>query len=418
MTKKTSSQKNEFPAPLPNEDWHALSAKEVLEHLEVRKNGLTSSEVTRRQDQYGFNQLTEAPRPGFLKLLWEQFNNFIVMLLIVAAVVSAMLGEWVDASAIITIVLLNAILGIIQERRAEQALAALKNLASPEARVLRDGHHVTVTSRELVPGDIVYLEAGNHVPADVRLMEAVNLQVEEAALTGESHPAQKNAAMILEKNVPLGDRKNTTFMGTMVTYGRGHGVVIGTGMRSQLGLIARMLEGVDQEETPLQKRLDQLGRTLGWGALAVCAIVFIVAVIENTNLGLLTAAGGGFLVYLKAAKTELVDFFIIAVSLAIAAVPEGLPAVVTISLALGMREMIHRHALIRRLSSVETLGSATVICSDKTGTLTQNEMTVTRVWVDGEFINVTGSGYSRQGEFQVGSKTIDLHKYPGVETAL
>jgi Ca2+-transporting ATPase len=416
--KKTNSQDNEMPAPYSNEIWHALSADEVLEHLEVHNNGLTSSEVARRQVQYGLNQLTEAPRPGFLRQLWEQFNNFIVMLLIVAAVVSALLGEWVDASAILTIVLLNAILGIIQERRAEQALTALKKLASPEARVLRDGHHVTVSSRELVPGDIVYLEAGNHVPADVRLIEAVNLQVEEAALTGESHPAQKNAAMIVEKNVPLGDRKNTTFMGTMVTYGRGHGVVIGTGMRSQLGLIARMLEGVDQEETPLQKRLDQLGRTLGWGALAVCAIVFIVAIIENTNLGLLTAAGGGFLVYLKAAKTELVDFFIVAVSLAIAAVPEGLPAVVTISLALGMREMIHRHALIRRLSSVETLGSATVICSDKTGTLTQNEMTVTRVWVDGEFINITGSGYSRQGEFQVGSKTIDLHKYPGVETAL
>ena len=294
----------------------------------------------------------------------------------------------------------------------------MKKLAAPEARVLRDGHHVTVSSRDLVPGDIVFLEAGNHVPADVRLMEAVNLQVDEAALTGESHPVQKNAAMILEKNIPLGDRKNTTFMGTMVTYGRGHGVVIGTGMRSQLGLIARMLEGVDQEETPLQKRLDQLGKTLGWGALAVCAIVFIVAVIENTNLGLLTAAGGGILVYLKSAKTELVNFFIVAVSLAIAAVPEGLPAVVTISLALGMREMIHRHALIRRLSSVETLGSATVICSDKTGTLTQNEMTVTRVWVDGQFINVTGSGYSRRGEFQVGGKTIDLHKYPGVETAL
>ena len=181
---------------------------------------------------------------------------------------------------------MNAILGIIQERRAEQALAALKKLAAPEARVLRDGHHVTVSSRDLVPGDIVYLEAGNHVPADVRLLEAVNLQVEEAALTGESHPVQKNAAMILEKNIPLGDRKNTTFMGTMVTYGRGHGVVIGTGMRSQLGLIARMLEGVDQEETPLQKRLDQLGKTLGWGALAVCAIVFVVAVIENTDLGI------------------------------------------------------------------------------------------------------------------------------------
>ena len=264
--KKTASQNNELPAPHPNENWHALSAEEVLEHLKVRENGLTSSEVARRQAEYGLNQLTEAPRPGFLKLLWEQFNNFIVMLLIVASVVSALLGEWVDASAIITIVLLNAILGIIQERRAEQALAALKKLAAPEARVLRDGHHVTVSSRDLVPGDIVYLEAGNHVPADVRLMEAVNLQVEEAALTGESHPVQKNAAMILEKNIPLGDRKNTTFMGTMVTYGRGHGVVIGTGMRSQLGLIARMLEGVDQEETPLQKRLDQLGQDAGLGS--------------------------------------------------------------------------------------------------------------------------------------------------------
>jgi len=416
--KKTAFQKNEQPASDKNDNWHALSKEEVLKNLEVRGNGLTGMEVTQRQAQYGLNQLTEAPRPGFLKLLWEQFNNFIVMLLIVASVVSALLGEWVDASAIIAIVILNAVLGIIQERRAEEALAALKKLAAPEARVLRDGHHVTVSSRDLVPGDIVYLEAGNHVPADVRLLEAVNLQVDEAALTGESQSVQKNAAMILEKNIPLGDRKNTTFMGTMVTYGRGHGVVIGTGMRSQLGLIARMLEGVDQEETPLQKRLDQLGKTLGWGALAVCAIVFIVAVIENTNLGLLTAAGGGLLVYLTAAKTELVNFFIVAVSLAIAAVPEGLPAVVTISLALGMREMIHRHALIRRLSSVETLGSATVICSDKTGTLTQNEMTVTRVWVDGQLINVTGSGYSRQGEFQAGSQTIELHKYPGVETAL
>ncbi len=416
--KKSAIQNNAVPAPRQNEAWHALTTEEVLEHFKVRGNGLTGAEVAQRQAQYGLNRLTEAPRPGFLKLLWEQFNNFIVMLLIVASVVSALLGEWVDATAILAIVILNAILGIIQEKRAEQALAALKKLAAPEARVLRDGHHVTVSSRDLVPGDIVYLEAGNHVPADIRLMEAFNLQVDEAALTGESHPVQKNAAMILEKNIPLGDRKNTTFMGTMVTYGRGHGVVIGTGMRSQLGLIARMLEGVDQEETPLQKRLDQLGKTLGWGALIVCAIVFIVAVLENTNLGLLTAAGGGLLVYLKSAKTELVNFFIVAVSLAIAAVPEGLPAVVTISLALGMREMILRHALIRRLSSVETLGSATVICSDKTGTLTQNEMTVTRVWVDGQFITVTGSGYSRQGEFQVDGKTIDLHKYPGVETAL
>ena len=416
--KKSIHQNTENPVRPPDENWHALSAEEVLEHLKVRENGLTSTEVARRQAHYGPNQLTEAPHPGFLKLLWEQFNNFIVMLLIVAAVISAFLGEWIDASAILAIVVLNAILGIIQEQRAEAALAALKKLAAPEAQVLRDGHHVTVSSRDLVPGDIIYLETGNHVPADVRLLETVNLQVDEAALPGESLPVPKNAAMILEKNIPLGDRKNTAFMGTMVTYGRGHGVVVGTGMRTQLGLIAKMLEGMDQEETPLQKRLDQLGKTLGWGALAVCAIVFIIALVENTNLGLLSAAGGGILVYLKASKSELIKFFIVAVSLAIAAVPEGLPAVVTISLALGMHEMIRRHALIRRLSSVETLGSATVICSDKTGTLTQNEMTVTRLWVDGQFVDVTGSGYSRQGDFQVGSKPVDLHNYPGVETAL
>ncbi len=401
-----------------SEPWHALTSEEVLEHLKVRENGLSDSEATERMAQYGPNQLTEAPRPGFLRLLWEQFNNFIVMLLIVASIVSALLGEWVDASAIIAIVLLNAILGIVQERRAEEALAALKKLAAPEAHVLRGGHRITISSRDLVPGDIVFLEAGNHVPADMRLLEVANLRVDEAALTGESNTVHKNAAMKLEANIPLGDRKNTVFMGTMVAYGRGHGVVIATGMRTQLGLIAKMLEGVDQEETPLQKRLDQLGKTLGWGALAVCAIVFVVAVIENTDLGILTAAGGGVLAYLNSAKTQLVEFFIVAVSLAIAAVPEGLPAVVTISLALGMREMIRRHALIRRLSSVETLGSATVICSDKTGTLTQNEMTVTRVWVDGLFVSVTGSGYSRRGDFQVGNKPVDLRTYPGVETAL
>ena len=416
--KKTELEKNTDPGQHQNESWHALSREEVLEHLKVRENGLTNSEVIQRQAQYGPNQMTEAPRPGFLKLLWEQFNNFIVLLLIVAAVVSAILGEWIDASAIMTIVVLNAILGIVQEQRAEEALAALKMLAAPEARVLRDGHHVTVSSRDLVPGDIIFLEAGNHIPADVRLLEAVNLQIDEAALTGESHSVQKNAAMQFEKNIPLGDRKNTAFMGTMVTYGRGSGVVIGTGMRSELGLIAKMLEGVDQEETPLQKRLDQLGKTLGIGALAICGLVFAVAVLRGTDLSIITAPGGGLLVYLSAAKKQIVDMFMLAVGLAIAAVPEGLPAVVTITLALGMREMIHRHALIRRLSSVETLGSATVICSDKTGTLTQNEMTVTRIWMDGQFVTVTGTGYSRQGEFMLGSKSVNLDNYPGIGTVL
>jgi Ca2+-transporting ATPase len=413
---KTSPLDN-IASPI-SEPWHALTADEVLEHLKVRENGLSESEATERMAHYGPNQLTEATRPGFLHLLWEQFNNFIVILLIVAALISAFLGEWIDASAILAIVVLNAILGIIQERRAEEALAALQKLAAPEAHIMRDGKRTTVPARELVPGDIVFLESGNHVPADLRLLEAFNLQIEEAALTGESLPVAKNAVMKLEKNIPLGDRRNTAFMGTTVTYGRGRGVIVGTGMRSQLGLIAKMLESVDNEETPLQQRLDQLGKTLGWGALAICALVFIVNVLRNTDLTILTSPGGGLLAYLSATKKQIVDMFMLAVGLAIAAVPEGLPAVVTITLALGMREMIRRHALIRRLSSVETLGSATVICSDKTGTLTQNEMTVTRVWVDGLFVTVTGSGFSRRGEFQVGNKPVDLRTYPGVETAL
>jgi Ca2+-transporting ATPase len=404
--------------PIEKREWHALSTQEVLEHLKVQESGLTTEEAARRKEHYGPNQLTEARRPGFFQLLWQQFNNFIVMLLIVAAVVSAILGEWIDASAIMAIVVLNAVLGIVQEQRAEEALAALKKMAAPDAHVMRDGKRVTVPTRDLVPGDIVYLEAGNHVPADVRLLEAINLQVEEAALTGESLPVQKNAVLQLERNIPLGDRKNTAFMGTLVTYGRGRGVVIGTGMHSQLGLIAEMLQGVDQEETPLQKRLDQLGKTLGVGALAICGLVFVVAVLRGTTLSIITEPGGGILAYLGHAKKQLIDMFMLAVGLAIAAVPEGLPAVVTITLALGMREMIHRHALIRRLSSVETLGSATVICSDKTGTLTQNQMTVTQIWVDGQLIYVTGTGYSRKGDFEVRKKKVDLSNYPAVRTAL
>jgi Ca2+-transporting ATPase len=407
--------------PQPKEEikkWHALTSQEVLEHLKVQENGLTSAEVADRIQHYGPNQLMEGRRITFLEMLWSQFNNFIVLLLIAASIISALLGEWIDASAIMAIVLLNAILGIVQERRAAEEFAALKKMAAPEAQVMRNGHRMTVASRELVPGDIVYLEAGNFVPADVRLLEAFNLKVEEAALTGESLAVQKNAALQLEENIPLGDRKNTAFMGTVVSYGRGRGVVTSTGMRTQLGLIAEMLQQVEDEVTPLQRRLEQLGKTLGMGALLVCALVFVMAIFQNTDLGLLTAAGGGVLAYLSAAKEQLVETFMVAVSLAIAAVPEGLPAVVTISLALGMREMIRRHALIRKLSSVETLGSATVICSDKTGTLTQNEMTVTRLWVDGKFVNVTGSGYSRSGEFVVDGKTSALKDYPAVLTAL
>ena len=239
----------------------------------------------------------------------------------------------------------------------------------------------------------------------MRLLEAVNLRVEEAALTGELVPVQKSATLTLDKEAPLGDRKNTAFMGTVVSYGRGRGVVVSTGMRTQLGMIADMLQSVDEEETPLQKRLDQLGKLLGWGALVICGLVFVIGILRAVMDGLFSVE-------------KLVELFMIAVSLAIAAVPEGLPAMVTISLALGMREMVRRHALIRRLASVETLGSATVICSDKTGTLTQNAMTVTRLWVDGKMFEITGGGYSPEGEFRVDGKSVDLKDYPGASTAL
>jgi len=419
-----------MPNPQPNQpeemNWHTLSSQDVLKRLKVAEQGLSAEEAKKRQEQYGLNQLTEAPRPGFLALLWEQISDFVVMLLIIAAVISGIIGwseyvktgstaEFIDAGAIIAIVVLNATLGIVQERRAEEALAALKKLAAPEAHVLRNGERLTLPARELVPGDIVYLEAGNFIPADVRLLEAVNLRVEEASLTGESLPVQKNAAMQLDPEAPLGDRKNTAFMGTTVSYGRGKGVVTSTGMNTQLGLIAEMLQSVEAEETPLQKRLDELGKTLSIGALILVAVVFIVALVNRTEIGLLFSAPLEF--FSEFAK-EITEVFMIAVSLAIAAVPEGLPAVVTISLALGMQEMIKRHALIRKLSSVETLGSATTICSDKTGTLTQNEMTVTRIWADKQFIGVTGTGYAPQGEFQAEGKTVDIQKYPGILTTL
>ncbi len=383
---------------MDGDSWHAVDPDEVLKRLATyAESGLTSSEAEKRLTQYGPNELEEAPPTSFWQMLGEQFNNFVVILLIVAAVISALLGDYIESAAIFAIVILNATLGVVQERSAAQELAALRKLASPDAQVIRDGTRHVLPAHQLVPGDLILLEAGHYVPADIRLIEAVNLRVDEAALTGESVPVQKNAAVRLEANIPLGDRKNTAFMGTMVNYGRGKGVVVSTGMLTQIGLIATMLQMVEHEPTPLQRRLDAVGKTLGWAALAICAAVFLVGWMR------------GF---------EPLDMFLIAVSLAIAAVPEGLPAVVTISLALGMREMIKHNSLVRRLSSVETLGSATTICSDKTGTLTQNQMTVTQVWVDGQFIDISGRGYRPVGEFQVDGETIELGDYPGASTAL
>ena len=270
--------------------WHALEVEEVLRDLQVHENGLTAREASQRLQRYGTNQLQEARRPGFWTTLWDQLNNFVVILLIVSSIISALLGEWIDALAIISIVILNTVLGIVQERRAEEALAALKRLAAPEAHVLRDGHRQVLPARDLVPGDIVFLEAGNYVPADVRLLEAVNLRVEEASLTGESLPVEKNAALVLNQNVPLGDRKNTAFMGTLVSYGRGRGVVVSTAMHTQLGLIASMLQNVETEETPLQRRLDQLGKTLSIGALVLVAVVFILELTDATDISFFSPA--------------------------------------------------------------------------------------------------------------------------------
>ena len=378
--------------------WHAMSPSQVLEKLEtVEKVGLSSQEAAARVEKYGLNQLEEKPRPTFFAMVIDQLKNFIVIMLIVAAIISFLLGDMIEGSAIMAIVILNAILGVVQESRAEEALAALKRMAAPEAQVLRDGNRISLPARELVPGDIVYLEAGNFIPADLRLLNAVNLRIDEAALTGESVPVQKVSVDVYTEDAGLGDRKNSAFMGTTVTYGRGLGVVTGTGMTTQLGLIAGMLQSVDEEQTPLQNNLDQLGKTLGYACLVVCALVFGVGLVQSIgaiDLDVIT------------------ELFMVAVSLAIAAVPEGLPAVVTISLAMGMSEMVKRHALIRRLASVETLGSATVICSDKTGTLTQNKMTVTRLWADGKMIEITGDGYNPTGDFYFDGKQIDLKDYP------
>lgn len=385
---RADGRRPELPVQRPEN----LPVNEVAKGLQTPLDrGLSSQEAQRRLQQYGPNELRERPRPTIWHLLLEQFSSFVVLILIAAALLSFIIGvqeyrshgdttEFVEALAIMAIVFLNAILGIIQERRAEAAFAALRQLAAPEARVLRDGHRVTIPARELVPGDLVILEAGNFVPADVRLVESVNLKIDESALTGESLPVDKDAETVLEDEVPIGDRSNSAFMGTTVTYGRGMGLVVATGMHTQIGQIAEMIRSVEEEETPLQRRLDQLGKTLGIAALIICGLVFLIGVLRGQ---------------------PPLEMFLIAVTLAVAAVPEGLPAIVTISLALGMREMIRRHALIRRLAAVETLGSATVICSDKTGTLTQNAMTVVRLYVSGLRLDIIGEGYQPIGEFRV-----------------
>ena len=402
---------------MSNPSVHALSIDSTLEDLETHLHlGLSSQEAHARLEKYGPNELTERPRPGFLRLLFAQLNNFLIIILIVAAVVSLLLGEVVDAVAIMTIVVLNSVLGVVQESKAEQALAALKRMAAPNAQIIRDGVQSTIPARELVPGDIVLLEAGNFVPADMRLIESVNLKIEEASLTGESVPVNKDARVVLQADIPLGDRKNTAFMSTLVTYGRGKGLTTSTGMHTQIGMIAEMIQSYDEEPTPLQQKLDQLGKSLGIISLAICGLIFLYGLVRDTSLGMILAEGPR--AYLATFSTEIVDLFMTAVSLAIAAVPEGLPAVVTICLALGMQRMVARHALIRKLPAVETLGCATVICSDKTGTLTQNQMTVVRGWAGGQTFQVGGEGYNPEGQFYTAGAPFNPASHPATSLLL
>jgi Ca2+-transporting ATPase len=347
----------------PGSAWHTMPDEAVLGALGVQSGeGLSESEVVRRLVQYGKNELVEAPGKSVLALVWEQLTNPLVLLLIFAALISALLGKADNVIAISAIVVLNAILGVTQEYRAEKAMAALKKMAAPVVRVRRDGRLQDIASTELAPGDIVLLEAGSIVPADGRLVEAANLRVQEAALTGESQPVDKDTSVVEGVEAPLGDRHNMVYMGTAVTYGRGAAVIVETGMKTQLGRIANLIQSVQQEKTPLQRRMEELGKVLLIAAVVVMVIAFII--------GLIT-------------QQPLEEVLLNAVAIAVAVVPEGLPAVVTIALALGAQRMLRRNALIRKLPAVETLGSVTTICSDKTGTLTENRMTVTVVDVAG-----------------------------------
>ena len=397
--------------------YHSITHGETAERLGTRiEIGLGAEEARKRIAEHGYNELTERPRPGFLNMLFGQFDNVLVIVLILAALVSLVLGEYLDATAIMVIVVINAAVGVLQESKAEQSLAALKKMTASNAQVLRDGRRRSIPSRELVPGDIVFIEAGNYVPADMRLVESHRLKVGEASLTGESVPVEKEAAAVLDKELPLGDRKNSAFMSTLVAYGRGKGIVTGTGMHTQVGLIADMLQSYEEEPTPLQNKLDQLAKTLGIGCLAICGIIFVWGLIRDTRLAAIFK--DGLAAYLFSEKKDIVNLFMTAVSLAIAAVPEGLPAVVTICLAIGMRRMLRRHALIRKLSAVETLGCTTVICSDKTGTLTQNEMTVVQGWAGGKSFKVSGEGYCPVGQFFMDDRPFDPLKDAGTSLLL
>lgn len=346
------------------ESYHSFNKEEVLEKLNVTEEGLTDEEASLRLKTYGYNELRKVPKKSIWKMLKEQLSDIMVLILIVAAILSIILNEWTEAIVIIAIVLLDAIIGILQEKKATDAMEALKNMSAPTARVLRQGQESVVKAAELVPGDIVYLEDGFIVPADLRLIETNNLKIQEASLTGESVPSEKDSEDILRENAPLGDRTNMAYTSSIVMYGNGIGVVTATGMDTEVGNIAHMLDNQDEFDTPLKRKLDSVGKVLSVVGIVVCILIFSIGYFYGR---------------------PIIPLLMTAISLAISIIPEGLPATATIVMALGVQRMAKQNALVRKLPAVETLGGATVICCDKTGTLTQNKMTVTHIAMNGDF---------------------------------
>jgi len=384
------------------EKYYSLSAEESLKRAESTEQGISEKEAEKRQAETGFNELREKPRKSNLQRFLDQFDDILIKILIAAALVSAALAfeysasfpfvkglhsieEIYDAVAIMIIVLLNAAFGYWQENKAEKAIEALKKMLAPMARVVRGGEEKKIPARQLVPGDVVVLEAGDKVPADCRILVLKDLETQEAALTGESLPVKKQAEALKDEKAVLAEQKNMLFMSTVITRGHCRALVVATGMDTEIGKISEMVQSQPEEETPLQQRLEQLGKALGFGALAITLFIFGFGLFQGR---------------------EAVEMFLVSVSLAVAAIPEGLPAVVTITMAFGVQRMAKRNAIIRRLPAVETLGSATVICSDKTGTLTKNEMTVRKIFVDEKLFEVTGKGYEKEGVLKDGSKEV------------
>jgi Ca2+-transporting ATPase len=367
------------------ENWHGETVEQVLSQLKTEINGLSKKEAESRLEEFGANELEEKKKESILMLLLEQFKDFLIIVLAVAAIISGIKGDWVEAITIIIIVILAGLMGFIQEYQAGKAIEKLRKMAAPHATVIRGGEEQVIPSREIVPGDICLIKTGDMIPADSRLVEATNLKINEASLTGESMAVEKSVEPVENKETSLGDRKNMAYTGTSATYGRGKAVVVATGMNTEFGRIAGLLQSTRSRKTPLQNNLDQLGKQLGIFSLILAGIIAAFGVIMGK---------------------EIQKMFIWGVALAVAVIPEALPAVVTISLALGVRRLVKRKALIRTLPSVETLGATTVICSDKTGTLTQDAMTVRKIYCGGHVVTVSGSGYNPKGDFSIEEKNI------------